>query len=175
LSVFVVVLQYGGIGTRGSLKQITHYLFSVGLSFCVLSLFRSVNADYLLVAVWLSISVNFIIDLLGHVSRNGTPSRSWVTHSVFTAPACGGLVGGFTLAAISTLLELRPLWTVIAFWTTVGAIIAVGHLLLDSLTEAGVFLTRRRIALAHFGYNNQLLNLGFILAGIFLAIVSLRT
>ncbi len=156
------------------MKQITHYLFSVGLSFCVLSLFRSLNADSLLMVVWLSVSVNFIIDMLGHVSRNGTPSRSWVTHSVFTAPACGGLVGGFTLAAISTLLAFRLLWTSIAFWTTVGAIIAVSHLLLDSLTESGVFLTRKRMAFAHFSYNNQLLNLGFILAGICLAIVSLR-
>jgi hypothetical protein len=80
----------------------------------------------------------------------------------------------FTSAVIFNVLALRPVWTVIAFWTIVGAIIAIGHLLLDSLTGAGVYFTRKRIALAHFSYNNQLLNLGFILAGIYLAITSLR-
>ena len=156
------------------MKEITHYLFSIGLSFYVLSLLRNPDVNCLLMAAWLSISVNFIIDVVGHVSHNGVSSRSWVTHSVFTAPIWGGLVGGFTVAAICVVLALRPNWAYILFWAIVGAIIAIGHLALDSLTEAGVYFTRRRVALAHFSYDNRLLNAGLGVAGICLAVLSLR-
>jgi hypothetical protein len=156
------------------LKEVTHYLFSIGLSLYVLSTLHNLDARSLTMAVWLSFSVNFIIDLLGHVSRQGAPSRSWVTHSVFTAPMWGGAVGGLTLAAITSVLALRHFWTAITFWIIVGAIVAVGHLLLDSLTGAGVYFMRRRIALAHFSYDSQILNLGFIALGICLAVASLR-
>jgi hypothetical protein len=68
---------------------------------------------------------------------------------------------------------VAPVWTDIAFSTIIGSIIAAGHLLLDGLTEGGVYFTRRRMALAHFRYDNRPLNLGFIAAGIFLVAVSL--
>ena len=156
------------------MKETTHYLFSIGLSFCVLSMLHSLDMGSLIMAVWLCFSVNSIIDLLGHVSRKGVPTRSWFTHSVFTAPIWGGLIGVFTLEAISKTLGLTPAVAVIGLWTVTGAIIAYGHLLLDSMTGAGVYFTRRRIALAHFSYDNGLLNLGFILVGLCLAALSLR-
>ena len=78
------------------------------------------------------------------------------------------------MAATFVVLALRPVWTDISFWMIIGAIIASGHLMLDSLTEAGVYLARRRVAVAHFSYDNQFLNAGFIVAGMCLAVMSLH-
>jgi membrane-bound metal-dependent hydrolase YbcI (DUF457 family) len=156
------------------LKEFTHYVFSAGLAFYALSVLRNLDAYSLVLALWLSFSVNYAIDILGHVTRDGKPSRSWFTHSVFTAPVWGGLLGGFTLAAIFGLLKLRPTPAEFALWVVLGMVVAIGHLLLDSLTEAGIFFTRRRIALAHFSYRNTPLNLGFVVAGICLTVASFR-
>lgn len=54
----------------------------------------------------------------------------------------------------------------------IGALIAFSHLLLDSVTQAGVYSLRNRVALAHFSYDNPFLNIGFALIGIGLAVVS---
>ncbi len=125
-----------------------------------------------MLAVWFSFSVNSTIDALGHFSRGGIPTRSWFTHSVFTAPVWGCLVGWLTLDLVYALAAQRPEALTLGFWMTICAIIALGHLFLDSLTGAGVYFTRKRISLAQFGYDNILLNLGFIAAGTYLTILS---
>jgi len=125
-------------------------------------------------AIWLSVCINYLIDLLGHVSRDGAPVRSWASHSVFTAPCFAGLITTLTLLAASKWLQLDMGSTAFAFWIVLGAIIGMGHLLLDSLTGAGVYLGRRRVALAHLAYDNLPLNLGFIFAGVCLAVCSFR-
>lgn len=72
------------------------------------------------------------------------------------------------------ILGTEPKASVMVLWASIGALIALGHLLLDSLTGAGVYFTRNRIALAHFKYDNLALNLAFIVAGILLVGVSVR-
>ena len=62
---------------------------------------------------------------------------------------------------------------VLGFWTIMGVLVSEEHLLLDSLTQAGVYSWRRRIAIAHFRYDNVALNLGFALLGILLIVVIL--
>jgi hypothetical protein len=154
------------------MKALTHYLFSTGASFTLLSLSHALDLSSILVALWLSLSINYLIDLLGHLSRNGIPTRTRVTHSIFTAPFWGAAV------AVTSLTLLwhasgsgTPLYA-LGFWTIMGVLVSEEHLFLDSLTQAGVYSWRRRIAIAHFRYNNVALNLGFALLGVLLIVVT---
>ena len=151
------------------MKEATHYVFSVGVSLFALSLFGSLSLYLILIAVWLSFSVNRIIDLLGH-SRSGTPSRTRLTHSVFTAPVWGILVALVSRYVVSLLSPAPQL--AMPVWVAVSLLIAMGHLFLDSMTQAGVFRWRSRIAIAHFAYDNAFVNVSFILVGIALIYLS---
>jgi hypothetical protein len=148
-------------------------VFSIGACLYVLSLAHQISVDVIAMATWLSLSINFIIDAFGHRSRNGIPVRSPITHSVFTAPFWGGLVAALSIFVVFEALTFVPGWEILVFWTTVGALVAMSHLFLDGLTQAGVYWTRRRIALAHFRYNNIPLNLGFTAIGVILIGASL--
>ena len=55
------------------------------------------------------------------------------------------------------------------FAAGLGTTLAYSHLLLDALTEGGVYLGRRRVALAHLRYNNLILNGAFATFGVLLA------
>ena len=156
------------------MKLVTHYVFSFGISLYLISLFRNINAGSGLAAMWLSVSINYFIDLFGHVSRNGTPTRSWVTHSLFTGPTCGGFVAISSISALASLSASQLGSSAIVLWTMIGVIIGESHLLLDSLTESGVYVARKRVALSHFSYDNPALNLGFVLAGVLLSLSSLH-
>jgi hypothetical protein len=153
-------------------KETTHYVFFIGLSFYVLSLFHLSSLASSLVSVWLSFAVNFVIDALGHVPRSGIPTRSRLTHSVFTAPVWGCAIAWVSISTIPEALGSHPALSTVIPWMAMGALIAFGHLLLDSVTQAGVYSFRRRIALAHFSYDNPILNAGFALVGVTLAIAS---
>ena len=123
------------------MKVLTHYLFSTGVSFGLLSLSHAVMSGSIVMALWLSLSINYLIDVLGHISRNGNPTRT-------------------------------P-WEPLALWTFMGILVSEEHLFLDSLTEAGVYALKRRIAIAQFNYDNMTLNIGFALLGVLLITVSL--
>jgi Protein of unknown function (DUF1286) len=155
------------------MKALTHYLFSTGISFALLSLSRSLDLSSILIALWLSLSVNYLIDALGHLSRNGNPTRTRVTHSVFTAPFWGAAVAIASLMILSHPSGSGPALYVLGFWTSMGVLISEEHLFLDSLTQAGVYSWRRRIAIAHFRYDNVALNLGFALLGALLIVAIL--
>ena len=70
------------------MKAITHYTFSAGASVYALSELGLLSWHSIAIALWLSLAVNYSIDALGH-SNAGTPSRTRLTHSVFTAPLWG--------------------------------------------------------------------------------------
>ncbi len=144
------------------MKLYAHYLFTFG----ILSLFIREPVG-LLIALWLSLSVNRLIDY-GHVLRNGVPSRSWTTHDVFTAPVWGLAVG------ILTFYGLRYISIALPVVILMGVVSALSHLLLDSLTEGGVFVLGRRKALAHYRYNSLWLNGAFAFAGMLFLVVWLR-
>jgi len=124
-------------------------------------------------ALWLSLAINYLIDVLGHVSRRGNPTRTWLTHSVITAPVLGALIAAISLDAASLVLGFGLPGEPLALWAIMGALVSEEHLFLDSLTEAGVYALKRRIAIAHFNYDNAPLNIGFALLGVLLITVSL--
>jgi len=155
------------------MKALTHYLFSTGVSFGLLSLTHTLISGSIMMALWLSLSINYLIDVLGHVSRNGNPMRTWLTHSVLTAPILGALVAAASLDATSRAFGSGPSWEPLALWTFMGTLVSEEHLFLDSLTEAGVYALKRRIAIAQFNYDNMTLNIGFALLGVVIITVSL--
>jgi hypothetical protein len=57
-------------------------------------------------------------------------------------------------------------------WTLAGAFVAIGHLFLDSLTQAGVYYWKHRMAIAHFRYDNPALNGTFVLLGLGLVVLA---
>ena len=127
----------------------------------------------LLLAVWLAVFVNFAIDVLGHSRRARGPVRSWITHSVFTAPLWGVGLALLTVVFVGGALRLTPGADILELSGMLGALAGISHLFLDSLTEGGVFLWRRkRIALAHFGNGNILLNSALSFLGILLVIAT---
>ena len=146
--------------------MVTHFVFGVGTTVALSPTLPTDMRLYLGIA--LSLFVNLAIDELGHVTKNGFVSRSPLTHSIFTAPVWGGAIGYLMwrggLALGLTLGELE--WPLILL----GAAVALSHLLLDSMTERGVFFLTRRMALAHFRSRNVLLNGLFIVLGIALAV-----
>ena len=155
------------------MKALTHYIFSAGVSLGLLSLAHELDLASTLMALWLALSVNYLLDLLGHVSRKGNPTRTWVTHSIVTAPFWGALVAIVSLAAASQASGSFPVLSASGFWTIMGVLISGEHLFLDSLTQAGVYSWKKRIAVAHFRYDNPALNLGFALLGAVLIVVAL--
>lgn len=155
------------------MKAVTHYLFSAGVSLGLLSLSRSLNLGTAILALWLSLSINYIVDALGHVSRDGNPTRTWLTHSIVTAPLWGAAVAVASITVLSQASGSSTPWNTLAPWTAMGALISAGHLFLDSLTQAGIYSLRRRIAIAHFRYDNLALNLGFSLLGALLLALTL--
>jgi len=148
------------------MKMLTHIVFGAGAA-AFFSPELAVD-QRLLVAAVLSLLVNPVIDELGHVVRKGFIARSPITHSVFTAPLWGGGVG-YLLGLV--LLELG--WVTMSLWVVLmvtGAVVALSHLFLDALTERGVYFLTKRIALAHFGTRNILLNGAFSIAGLILIV-----
>ena len=153
------------------MKQLTHYVFSAGTCIYALSVLGLLSLPSILVSLWLSMSINYIIDALGHTLA-GTPSRTRLTHSIFTAPLWGGLV---SLASIQVLSRTSPSFLLPSaswFWVSAGILIAMGHLFLDSMTQAGIYFWRDRIAIAHFRYNNLALNAGFVSAGLLFVLLA---
>jgi len=144
--------------------MLTHLVFGAG-SAAALSLMLPTDLR-LFLAPALSLLVNPVIDEFGHVVRRGYAVRSPLTHSVFTAPLWGGAVGYIVWAAGSSLGVMSPgLESVSVLF---GAVVAISHLLLDSMTEGGVFVLTRPVALAHFGNSNLLLNGAFVVLGLML-------
>jgi hypothetical protein len=125
-----------------------------------------------LLAAWLSLAINGLIDILGHTRMGDTPVRSFVTHSIFTAPVWGGLVGVASVLIPYSILKIDPNSALTFLALTTGVIVAYSHLFLDALTEAGVYFGRRRIAIAHFRYDNPLVNLASAMIGAALLIAS---
>ncbi len=156
------------------MKAITHDFFSVGVGLYLLVRIDGPSSPiYLLLAVRLAFITNGVIDGLGHSARGGMSIRSFWTHSIFTAP-----VWGIAIAVASVyLLDMVIGQSMTASQTLsaagLGAALAYSHLLLDALTEGGVYLGRRRVALAHLRYNNLVLNCAFAAFGLLLALAAL--
>ena len=153
------------------MKELTHCTFSVGASIFVLCVLDLLSWPSILVALWLSFAVNCAIDVFGH-TWFGPPSRTRLTHSLFTAPLWGVVVSYASYALVAQIFPVESV-LVLWYWIVGGIAIAMGHLFLDSFTQAGIFYWRRRIAIAHFRYDNPVVNAGFILIGLGLLAMAL--
>jgi Protein of unknown function (DUF1286) len=153
------------------LKGVTHDIFSLGLClYLAYHVCRLAPFPDLPLVVWLALATNKLIDALGHrTSRDGLPVRSFWTHSIFTAPIwciSAALVSFYLLDVLLLGQAMGAPQTLFA--AGLGLVLAYSHLLLDALTEGGVFLGRKRIALAHLRYNNPILNGVFAALGLML-------
>lgn len=153
------------------MKELAHYAFSVGASVYALSVLGFFSLPAVVASVWLSLSVNYVIDILGH-SHQPYPSRTRLTHSVFTAPVWGALVSLASVVAFTQVTAGSTQPMVVIPWVFAGVLIAIGHLFLDSFTQAGVYYWKHRVAIAHFRYDNPLLNASFVLVGLTLLALS---
>jgi len=156
------------------LKGITHVVFSLALGLFLASQLRFFSLLDIAVVAWLALSVNVVIDVFGHGLGYGKNAgqRSFVTHSVFTAPVWGGVVAGLSLY-ILIRYATEPLgWLETLFLFATGLMMAYSHLFLDALTEGGVYWGRRRVALAHMRYNNLVLNAAFLAIGALFVVAS---
>jgi Protein of unknown function (DUF1286) len=149
----------------------THDIFSAGLLYAFLSPpnFFGPRLLAFLVGVVLSFSVNHLIDGLGHRRRDGRPVRTPLTHSVLTAPLWGAGAGYAVYIAVEQAGlggRLGLVGLVVA-----GVLAAYSHLLLDSVTEGGVFVLTKRVAIAHFRSRNRVLNGAFVLLGLMMFVL----
>jgi len=144
-------------------KLITHYIFAIGL---VAFIFPT----YLPSALVLGFLVSFLMDHAGHERKGLTIRRTWVTHSVFTGSALGTVLG-ILLAFGFEYVNLPFSFVIFALQ---GFVSALSHLFLDAITEGGIFVFKKRFALAHFRYDDLFVNTGFALLGIFLFVLSLH-
>ena len=147
------------------MKIFTHDVFSFGLAAFLLSRTGLLSVQDVVMALWLTLATNYLIDVLGHRKRDGIPVRTMITHSVFTAP-----VWGFAVAAASASLPYSALnmpvdRMFLLVSVALGILLAYSHLLLDAFTEAGIFYFRHRVALMNFSYNNPVVNLLCIAIG----------
>ena len=97
--------------------------------------------------------VNIAIDMLGHEVRGGWPRRTAFSHSLF-----GPLV--YSTAFILPVLLAPPREAAAA--ATSILVGSYSHLLLDAVTEGGIYLywplSRKRWRIAGYRYNHPLLN-----------------
>ena len=148
------------------MRSITHNTFSLGVS---LYLARHIGLSLLsslIIAVWLSFAVNWVIDTLGHSTKDGRPVRTILTHSIFLAPVWGGVIGYTSFVLANAALRFEYGWILAIICTLLGVLTALLHLLLDAMTGNGIFWRLHRVALAHVQHNNPILNGIFILLGL---------
>jgi hypothetical protein len=155
------------------MKSVTHYVFSVGVGVYAASVVHLYLPVSLLLGAWLGVSTSFTIDAIGHSRRGDRKVRSWTTHSILTAPIWGALLGLLSVFVLYRLVQISPGSELLAFSAGMGVLAGYSHLVLDSLTEGGVFLGRSRLAIAHLRNNNLILNLVFAGLGILLILAGL--
>ncbi|HEV2390422.1 MAG TPA: DUF1286 domain-containing protein, partial [Nitrososphaerales archaeon] len=86
------------------MKSITHDVFSLGVGLYVVFRVVQPTLSLLVLTVWLAFATNELIDLLGHVKRDGRPVRSFWTHSVITAPVWGVAAAFVSAYLLDTIL-----------------------------------------------------------------------
>ena len=178
------------------MKLQTHVIFSTGLLTLINSLFTNFNSSLILAAI-ISIIANSLIDKLGHeekLTKYGyIPARTPLTHTVYRSIAWG-IVSTIPLIIIPlALLTLTQstyeynyhhliyeynYYHLIPLMIIDGIIVGPSHILLDAFTKTGIFVKKngkwKRAAIAHFKYDNPVLNGLAILAGIIMLIISAK-
>jgi len=151
------------------LKLLTHYVFSMGLLTLLLALGRNPFPESLFLALIMSVTGNLIIDGLGHEERRGYVRRTPLTHTIPRSIFWGALPG---IAIIILLYYLSGRMIELIYVEIILSSLLMGpsHMILDIFTERGIFVKRRgrwvRLALAHFSYNDVLVNGAAMIMGL---------
>jgi hypothetical protein len=145
----------------------THYVFSLGLLFLIDSLIIDTSLYLLILTGIISVVGNNIIDSLGHETKGKYITRTPRTHTL-SRSILWGLVVTIPLAII--LYYFYPDYYLVSIIVLDGVIVGLSHMLLDIFTERGIYHKVngkwKRIALAHFSYNNPFVNGLAIILGI---------
>jgi len=149
------------------MKLRTHYVFSLGLLFLVDSLIVGSSLSLLILTGIISVVANNVIDSLGHEVKGKYIARTPRTHTLPRSVVWGSVV---TIPLAIILYYLYPDYYLVATIVLDGVIVGLSHMLLDIFTERGIYHKVngkwKRIALAHFSYNNPFANGLAILVGI---------
>ncbi len=137
-----------------------HIVFTMGLCTFAASLFG--NEVVIGIAIIQSIVVNYIIDKLGHRGRVRSPS----THS----PTGASLIG---LSTIPLILLVKVTMINMLVVALIGVLAGLSHLMLDSMTENGIYIRGRRWAISHFKFNDKALNWAFMVVGAAMLLIAL--
>ena len=106
--------------------------------------------------------------------------RSPRTHTVYTSIAWGIVSAIISLALVKLTQSTYEYnyYHLIPLMIIDGIIVGPSHMFLDAFTEAGIFVKKngkwKRAAIAHFKYDNPVLNGLAILAGIIMLIISAK-
>ena len=106
--------------------------------------------------------------------------RSPRTHTVYTSIAWGIVSAIISLALVKLTQSTYEYnyYHLISLMIIDGIIVGPSHMFLDAFTEAGIFVKKngkwKRAAIAHFKYDNPVLNGLAILAGIIMLIISAK-
>ena len=141
----------------------THYIFSAGLISLALMLTKELSfTEVLAISFFVSFIGNKIIDGLGHeiANYNGKtyPRRTPLTHTVPRSVAWG-LITVLPIIATLYYFNMIPLFLPVLI---AGLIVGPSHMFLDIFTEAGIYAKKngkwKRVAFAHFSYDNAFVN-----------------
>ena len=104
------------------MKSATHNLFSFGLILYVASLFGYPLLLTIVLAVAATFFTNALIDAVGHTSVRGIPTRTWVGHSIVTAPLWGALAWALILMVpAASVGAFPPHLVLLGFFTSLGS------------------------------------------------------
>ncbi|MCE4622156.1 MAG: metal-dependent hydrolase [Desulfurococcales archaeon] len=141
------------------MKLSTHLAFGVGVAGLLASLAECDIVCWML-ALIISLSINLVIDLIGHRARLfHPPVRTKITHSLPGIIAISMLVT-FIASRGLLLADSNPL-----FLYGIGLASGLSHWLLDALNPSGVYLFRRKFRLAKIPYYSFVANMVFQMIG----------
>jgi len=157
------------------MKLRTHYVFSLGLLFLVDSLIVDSSFYLLILTGIISVVANNVIDFLGHEIKGKYIARTPRTHTLPRSIGWGLLV---TLPIAVILYYLYPDYYLLYAIVLDGLIVGLSHMLLDIFTERGIYHKVdgkwKRIALAHFSYDNPIVNGLAILLGVIMLFAAIH-
>jgi hypothetical protein len=157
-------------------KLRTHHVFTFGLLTLLDSVLLSDSLEIIVIAGIISVMANNIIDYLGHEIKGEYISRTPMTHTIPRSMGWGLLTSAPIALALHYLFH-SPIELILV--TALNGVVAgLSHMLLDIFTEKGIYHKVdgrwRRIALAHFSYNNPFANGLATLLGILMLFIAVK-
>ncbi|ACP36069.1 Protein of unknown function DUF1286 [Sulfolobus islandicus L.S.2.15] len=156
------------------MKLVTHYVFSAGLLTLLSSFFLNFYTAFFLSSI-IAVIGNSLIDKLGHreiqTRRGLIPVRTPLTHTVPRSVLWGWIPS-------LLLIPLTGYYHETIIISLIALLNGPSHMLLDVFTERGIYVKKdgrwRRVALAHFRYDNPAVNGLAILLGVMMLFAAVQ-